>query len=788
MAETQHYVAQLPKRRPALRVPYQKQKNQGPATLGGSDMKFDIIHASGRASANATGRSVRKALLCGVAMALLPATALAQQQTDNGATLGTSRTTVDGQDVIIVTARNYVPEGSQTASKADIPLIETPQSISVITRDQIDLLNFVDAQQAVRYTSGVFGESYGPDLRFDFLTVRGFTPKEYMDGLATPNSTSISSVGVDLYAFQSLDVLKGPASVLYGSSPPGGLTNETSRRASSEFGGELGVKYGTDDYAQVAGTVTGPVNDMLDVRFTGLYRNRDAERDLVHAERVLVAPTATLKLGSSTKLTLLGYYQYDTVRGDTNGFLPVYGTLLDNPVGKVSRHVNLGDPHNLYKRRQWGAGWDFSHNFGDVTFHSNTKWSRYNEDTPTLIYGSVGLVDNNFDGTPDDYRTVGQSNFTYKENVRSFATDNRIDAKLTTGAIEHNLIAGVDYRSTFNDAAYTFSYGIGTVDLFDPVYTAYSAATLRPGYSTRFNTQWRKQTGIYAQDHAAIGNLYLTVSGRYDWVTMRYMTPYLAAGVDTPITREKQHKFTWRAGANYVTESGFAPYVSYATSFEPIVGTDVSGAAYKPSAGKQWEGGVKYDARGLGEGIKLLITAAVFKINQTNVVNSQVTVSPVAGTQSGEVQVKGAELEFVARLHDQLSINGAYSYTDSEVKKSNIALEIGEPLPVTPKHKASLFVDYTFQKGALGGLGFGFGGRYTSSSAGSLPVSYAPVVYYGEASTLFDAIVHYDRPGWRFAVNGSNIFDKVYVARCASAAGCTYGAGRQVIGTITKTF
>jgi iron complex outermembrane receptor protein len=97
-------------------------------------------------------------------------------------------------------------------------------------------------------------------------------------------------------------------------------------------------------------------------------------------------------------------------------------------------------------------------------------------------------------------------------------------------------------------------------------------------------------------------------------------------------------------------------------------------------------------------------------------------------------------------------------------------------------------VDYTVQKGSLGGLGFGFGARYTSSSAGSLPGPFNPVVYYGQSSTLFDAILHYDRPGWRFAVNGSNIFDKEYVARCSGPAGCTYGAGRQVIGTVTKTF
>jgi outer membrane receptor protein involved in Fe transport len=117
---------------------------------------------------------------------------------------------------IIVTARRFVP-GEAFANKSDIPLIETPQSVSVVTRDQIDLLNFVDAQQAVRYTSGVFGENYGPDLRFDFFTVRGFTPRQYIDGLAAPVSTTIFSTGLDLYAFESLELLKGPASVLYGS-------------------------------------------------------------------------------------------------------------------------------------------------------------------------------------------------------------------------------------------------------------------------------------------------------------------------------------------------------------------------------------------------------------------------------------------------------------------------------------------------------------------------------------------------------------------------------------------
>jgi iron complex outermembrane recepter protein len=170
-------------------------------------------------------RRGRTALLCGAALLLSASPAFAQDTSGDApsaaSTIETTRSQVDGESVIIVTARNYVPAGSLTASKIDIPLIETPQSISVITRDQIDLLNFIDAQQAVRYTAGVTGENYGPDPRFDFITVRGFTPKQYIDGLAVPATTTISATGVDLYAFSSLDVLKGPASVLYGAAPPG---------------------------------------------------------------------------------------------------------------------------------------------------------------------------------------------------------------------------------------------------------------------------------------------------------------------------------------------------------------------------------------------------------------------------------------------------------------------------------------------------------------------------------------------------------------------------------------
>lgn len=704
-------------------------------------------------------------LLCASALvASLSGAAWAQEAADSGSL----RTVETEEGSIIVTAPRYVPTNG-TASKSDIPLIRTPQSVSVVTRDQIDLLNFVDAQQAVRYVSGVTGENYGPDLRYDFISVRGFTPRQFIDGLAAPVSTTIQSVGVDLYAFESFEVLKGPASVLYGSAPPGGIYNQVSRRASDEFGGEIQAKYGMYDYKSVAGTVTGPISDSLSARFTGLGLDRKAERRGVDAQRVLASPTFTWKLGDRTKITGLGYYQYDEVNGDTNGFLPAVGTLLPNPLGKIGHRANFGEPDfNKFVRRQWGIGWDASHELADgITIQSNTKWSHYHEES-RVIYGGGGLGADN--------RTLGRFSFPYDEKVRSFATDNRLSAKVDTGAISHNVLAGVDYRNVKNVSAFGFG-GATSIDIFNPVYSTVPIAN--PPVNIPFSNILLKQTGVYAQDQVGFGDLYILLGGRYDWVKLEDGN----GGTET-----KQHKFTWRVGANYVFDNGFAPYIGYAKSFEPALGTDSeTGQPFKPSLGRQIEGGIKYNVS-TGD-VKIFATAALYDIKQTNVVSTRTQITPLFGVQTGEVKVKGGELEIVARIREQLSINGSYSYTDSEVTKDdNYPGAVGARLVTTPKHLARLFVDYTFQDGALAGFGLGGGVRYASRSAGSLPNLFGPVVYNSDPSTLFDAAIHYDTPGWRLAVNASNLLDKRYVARCESLSNCTYGAGRQVIGTVTMKF
>lgn len=705
-------------------------------------------------------RRCRHALAAAIALSLTATAAHAQQPPD------TPRSAVE-LDRVIVSAPNYVPAGSMTATKSDAPLIETPQSISVVTRDQIDLLNFNDVQQAVRYTAGIVGENYGPDLRYDFLTLRGFTPKQYIDGLQAPITTTIFNVGADLYGFQEIDVLKGPAAVLYGNSPPGGIYNLTSRRAEETFGGELGLKFGSEDYKQVHGTVTGALADGLAARATLLYRDRGSQTDHVTGERTFFAPTFTWNIGERTSFTGLAYYQKDANTGDTNGYLPAFGTRLGNPNGEIPRGRNLGEPgYNRYDRTQTAVGWDFRHAFSDsVSFQQNAKWYEY-EEAQKIVYST---------GFQADLRTVNRASYPYAEDVDGFAVDSRVAFAFgDAGGVRHSLLAGYDYRELSNFARLGFT-SAPPIDAFDPVYGA--APIVTPEMTNIFNNQRVRQGGVYLQDQIKVGGTVVTLSGRYDDVDLHNKQ----TGATT-----KQDAFTWRAGVNYVFDGGWAPYASYGTSFEPILGTDTAtGESFKPSTSRQVEAGLKYDARGLADGVRLFATAALFRIEQDNLVNVQSGQTPMFGRQIGEVASRGGELEVVARLHDQWSINASYSYTETEVVRDQGGFATGSPLSTTPEHKLTGFVDYTIQEGSLAGLGFGLGGRYLSEAAGSLLSAFNTQVIYSKPTTIWDAIVHYDRDNWRFAVNATNLFDKYYVGRCSAIANCIYGQGRQVIATVT---
>lgn len=659
-------------------------------------------------------------------------------------------------EALVVTAPNYVSSGSVSATKTQAPLIETPQSITVISRDQIDLLNITSLQDSVRYTAGVTGENYGPDERYDWLTLRGFYPVQYIDGLQAPIG-SVTNIGTDLYGFESVDILKGPASVLYGLSPPGGIVNMISRRPSTSFGGEIEGQLGEYEHKQIAGDITGPLGANMSGRLTALYRDRGTQVDFVDSKRTYIAPALTLDIAAATRITFLGYYQKDEIDGYGGGFLPASGTVLPNAFGVIPASRNLGEPdYNFYGRDQYGVGYDVSHQLTDnISLQQNLKYFNV-ESRMRQVYGA---------GLQADNRTVTRFVFPFNEDVSSFNIDSRVAAEFVTGALSHSVLVGWDYRKY--DLASEFAFSLASpLDVFEPVY----GAPVVEGAFFPFGDQRETQNGIYVQDQIRTGGLVVTLSGRQDWVE-----------TETAGSTREVDEFTYRVGVNYVFDNGIAPYVGIAKSFLPTPGSTFGGTPFEPSSGKQIEAGVKYDGRNLPEGVKLFATAAAYKITQENVLTND-PAHLFFSLQTGEVEVSGVELEAVARFHERLSINASYTKTNSEVTGSN-GPDLGKQLPMVPEHKFSVLADYTIQTGPLAGLGGGIGFRYLGESYGD-PAN----DWQNEAVSLWDAIVHYDTLNFRLALNANNLFDEIYVVRCGSAADCYYGNRRNVTVSLTRKF
>ena len=691
--------------------------------------------------------------------AVLAGPGVAQDQTSE---------TVEDIGPVVVTAPRYVSTDGNSASKSDIPLVEMPQSVSVVSRDMIDLLNWTSLNESVRYSAGATGEAFGPDERYDWLQVRGFDPVQFIDGVQAPIG-SVNNTGTDLYGSESVEILKGPSAVLYGQAPPGGIVNMISRRPKDEFGGELEVQGGEYNMWQVAGDFTGPMTDTVSGRITALYRDRDTQVDFLTSKRLFISPAVKFRFSDDTELTLLANYQDDDIENQSTGFLPIFGTALPNPLGTVPVGRNLGETgYNFFKRKQWSAGYDFSHRFNDrFSIQQNLKYFDVKVDS-RAVFGT-GLLDADFNGVPDDFRTVTRSDFPFNERIDSLTVDTRAYLDLGGDSIGQSLLFGVDYR-TYDGLSELGFAGAPSIDLFDPVYDA----VLPPAsFFPPFIDETREQVGVYIQDQIKFGHFIVTLNGRNDSVDRKPKTG----------ANQKDEEFTYRVGGTYLFDNGFAPYVQMATSFQPVSGATFGGVQFEPTTGDQVEAGLKYDGRTLGRGVRLFGSLAGYKIVQKHVLTPDPDPThPFASVQQGEVEVKGIELELAARIRERLTFNLAFTSIDSEVTKTSGA-DLGNKLVAVPDKLASALVDYTFQEGPVAGLGFGLGLRHRGELFGD-----GANQFKSDSVTMYDAILHYDREHWRFALNASNFTDEIFVDRCSSTANCFYGTRRLVTGSVTRKF
>lgn len=666
----------------------------------------------------------------------------------------------------------YTATRTAAGTKTDTALVEAPRSISVATRQQMDDRSVHSLDDAVRYMPGITASSYGSDTRADWLRVRGFEPTQFLDGLPLPKGV-YANPKQETWNLDRLALLRGPASSVYGQTPPGGLLDMVSRRPSAEASSEIQLQYGSDNHRQINFASTGKIDDAGQFLYgiSGVVRDSGTQVDHVDNKRYNIAPSLTWNIGDDTKLTLLSQFTRDDT-GITSQFLPIQGTKIKSPLGDISHHKNLGDPDwEYYDRTYYALGYAFEHRLNDVwQFKQNLRYTKSDLSFQSLTPGSYPFT------TVDAEGNVGRTSTSVDEDISQFAVDNNFQADFATGEVRHTLLLGLDHQRSNTNYTSIFGDGLQT-NVINPIY---GQPIVRPARSTAFYDYNQKtyQTGLYVQDQMALDQWRLTLGGREDWV--HTSTQFINQSDTTNTQRDK--KFSGNAALSYVFDNGFVPYLSYAESFQPTTGADAtSTGSLKPTEGKQWELGIKYQP----PGSKTLLTAAVYDLTQKNVAVNTFVNNVSVTSQTGEVKVKGLELEAVSDVTDNLKVIAAYTLAKSEVQKG---IDKGNRLQLMPNQQASLWTDYTWHAGVLDGFGIGAGVRYTGNTYGDKANTW---LGKADAYTVFDASVHYDLgrldnslKGASLAVNATNLFDKDYISTCDSFY-CYYGDQRSIVASAT---
>ena len=666
----------------------------------------------------------------------------------------------------------YLATRTAAGTKTDTSLLEAPRSISVATRQQMDDRAVQNLDDAVRYMPGIVASSYGSDTRADWLRVRGFEPTQFLDGLPLPKGV-YANPKMETWNLDRIALLRGPASSVYGQTPPGGLLDMVSRRPSEEASSEVQVQYGSDNHRQINFASTGKIDDdgQFLYGFSGVVRDSDTQIDDVPDKRYNIAPSLTWNIDPDTKLTFLSQFTRDDT-GITSQFLPIQGTKIDMPFGDISHSKNLGDPQwEYYDRTYYALGYAFEHRLNDVwQFRQNLRYTKSDLSFQAITVGSYPFTE------VDDAGNVGRTTTSSDEDISQFAVDNNFQADFDTGEIRHTVLLGLDHQRT--NTNYTSIFGSAPpINVNDP---AHGLPITRPPRSSAFYDYNQKtyQTGLYVQDQMALDQWRLTLGGREDWVHTG--TRYFNKNDVTNTDRNKN--FSGNAALSYVFDNGFVPYLSYAESFQPASNASTSpDDSFKPTEGKQWELGIKYQP----PGTNTLLSAAVYDLTQKNV---DVTTN-VGGvnitSQTGEVKVKGLELEAVSDVTENLKVIAAYTLAKSEVQEG---IYKGNRLQLMPNQQASLWADYTWHSGALDGFGVGGGARYTGNTYGDQGNTW---LGKADAYTVFDAAVHFDLgrldnslKGASVALNATNVFDKDYISTCDSFY-CYYGDERSVVASAT---
>jgi iron complex outermembrane receptor protein len=663
------------------------------------------------------------------------------------------------EEVMVTGVRFYQPEVGRSASKMDLPLLETPMSVSIVTSDQVEARAADSLEQAFRYSAGIYSLDGGANRRVSTgFVVRGFNitgaAPLYVNGSKFPINSL--SGAMEPYLYESVELLKGPASVLYGQAAPGGIINLVSKRPTRTPQRSIKLQLGSWDHRQVNADFGGPLTQDGDwgYRVTGLVRDSGTMIDHIPDDRRVVSTAFDWKPSADRKLTLLASYQQSQTMADSGK--PYEGTVLPNPNGRIRPEVFVGEPgFDDVDSKGRTLGYLFEHRFNDTwQVRQNVLWFDYDVYYAAVaVFNHIGNV-----STPAQARLANRYAYTRDDTDTGWSIDNQVLGNLASGRFEHTVLFGVDYSEREFARAQPLTV-LGTWDIYNPVY-GQQVTLPNPNHSGTDSTQ----LGLYAQDHIKFDERWIAMLGGR-WDKAKSDDRSTPAGRATRLTRTDADAFTKRVGLMYLSEIGLAPYLSYSESFQPLAGADFAGSAFDPTEGVQYEAGIKFEPKGRNAAL----TIAAFELTQQNVLTLD-TAHLGFQVQTGEIRSRGIEVEGRVAFGEMLDVIASYGSADAEITKSNNG-DVGRRPPAVPDSTASLWLDYHLRLG-VGEMSLGVGARYVGQSF-DLPNAVSVSPY-----TDYDLSARYALEKWRFAVNIKNLQDKSYVASCAYA--CTYSEARNV--------
>ncbi len=696
-----------------------------------------------------------------LSLGLVPLVAVAQASSDKQPAQGGARTlapiTVQaqpGQESALEPVNGYIAKRALSASKTDTPLIETPQSVTVITSDQIRDQGAQGIQDALTYAAGVRSDAYGLDSRTDSFIIRGSEPTVYLDGLRTNYNWYTSTTRTEPYSLERIEVLRGPASMLYGQGSTAGVVNMVSKRPLEEAQREIGVSYGTNARRQIQADLTGPLDEAGNwlYRVVAVGREANTQVDHVPDDRWMLAPSLTWKPSARTSLTFLALLQEDKT-GSTSQFFPWEGVLLDNPNGQLPVSRFIGEPDwDRYNSRRQAIGWSFEHEFNDDwTVRQNVRLSRNKVDYRS-VYGDSFSLPGGWAADPINKRMLGRYADATVTTVNMASADQHLQGKFATGAISHDVLLGLDasYAREEKRSGYEGPDTVAPIDAYNPVYGNFTPPAMSDDPTAR-----QRDLGVYLQDQMRYDNWILVAGIRRD------RSESSVEGEQDSVSKATSK----RLGVMYAADNGFSPYLSYSESFTPVLGRDADGERFIPLKGKQLEAGLKYESADGGT----MFNVAAYTLSEENRLVDDPS-RPTRQAQVGKTHNRGVELELKTEVGRQFDLIANYNYID-----------LDEALSGLPKHQASVWGKYRFSGGAMAGLSAGAGVRWLGSFRdGNAPGT--PSV------TLVDAMLAYETPKWRYALNVNNLFDRTYVSTCLSRGDCWYGSQRTIVASATYRF